>query len=421
MNGSEVGCLERVANGVLRFQYAEPWLAAPSSPPISLSMPLSPDPYSGERVWNFFDNLLPDNDEIRRRMQRVLGAESTRPFDLLASAGRDCVGALQLWDGPEIPDVRRIEATPVSDGEIARRLRGYRARPLGMTRADGDFRISIAGAQEKTALLRLRDRWHVPGGATPTTHIFKLPIGPAASGIDLSDSVENEWLCLKVADAFGLPVPGAEIREFDGLRVLVVERFDRRWSRDGSWLIRLPQEDACQSLGISPRSKYEADGGPGVAAILELLLQSQEPLEDRRTFFRALVVYWMLAAIDGHAKNFSVFLHAAGRCRLTPLYDVLSAHPIVARGELHARGLKMAMAAVGENRHYRRDEIHGRHWSSTARAARYSRDEARQVLEECAGRAPGVVDRVASTLPAGFPAAVAEPILEGVGQAAQRL
>src|SRR5688500_6808092 len=115
MNGLPIGRLECLSQGQLRFQYGADWLAEEASPPISLSLPLSPDPYAGDRVWSFFDNLLPDSDDIKRRMQRSLGAESTRPFDLLAAAGGDCVGALQLYASGSPADVRWIDATPVSD------------------------------------------------------------------------------------------------------------------------------------------------------------------------------------------------------------------------------------------------------------------------------------------------------------------
>lgn len=420
MNGHVVGSLTRSTHGVLRFQYADSWLENETSPPISLSLPLSQDDYTGESVENFFDNLLPDNADIRNRMQAALGAESTRAFDLLAAAGTDCVGALQLLTRPEVPEVRSVEAESVSESDIARRLREYRSRPLGMT-ADEEFRISITGAQEKTAFLWHEGTWCVPRGATPTTHIFKLPIGAAPRGIDLSDSVENEWLCLRIASAFGLPVPKADMHWFDDLRVLVIERFDRRWSEDRSWLIRLAQEDTCQSLGVAPGRKYESHGGPGVAQILDLLLQSQEPVKDRSTFFRALVVYWMLAAIDGHAKNFSLRLLAGGRCRMTPLYDVLSAHPIVARKELAVQKLSMAMALDGKHRHYRWQEQHARHWISTAKRSRFPEAEAARILEECAAHAPKVAEEVRKALPEGFPDSVGAPILDGLVEAAARL
>jgi serine/threonine-protein kinase HipA len=414
MNGERVGRLERSAGGELRFTYAKDWIESEAAIPISLRMPLSPDPYSGDVVTHYFDNLLPDSVEIRRRMQTVLGTASTQPFDLLEGAGADCTGALQLLTTPELPDVRRVSSTPISDAEIARLLRDYRRRPLGMS-SDGDFRISLAGAQEKTALLRRGGAWHLPHGATPTTPVLKLPIGSVpGSGIDLADSVEIEWLCLEIAAALSLPTARAEIAHFEDVKVLVVERFDRRWSDDGSWLIRLPQEDFCQALGVPSALKYEADGGPGIAAIMEVLLQSLEPDEDRRSFFRACMLFWMLAAIDGHAKNFSVSLRAGGRFRLTPLYDIMSAYPLVARRALERRELKMAMAVMGKSRHYRWSEIQARHWLSTARVCRLPASEVHTAFELFCSNFETTVEQVAARLPAGFPDGVADPIFEGL-------
>lgn len=109
---------------------------------------------------------------------------------------------------------------------------------------DQEFPISIAGAQEKTALLRHNKRWQRPIATTPTTHIFKLPIGKIEhAGIDLSDSVENEWLCMEILREFGLPVATTNIETFEDTKVLVVERFDREISSDKTWIIRHPQED----------------------------------------------------------------------------------------------------------------------------------------------------------------------------------
>jgi serine/threonine-protein kinase HipA len=186
---------------------------------------------------------------------------------------------------------------------------------------DEDFRISIAGAQEKTALLRWKNCWHKPSGTTATTHILKPQIGRLPNGIDLSCSVENEFFCLKLTAALGLPSAEVEIADFGGQRVLVVERFDRRWARDGR-LLRLPQEDCCQALSVPPSLKYEADGGPGIPAILNLLNGSDDPTADRHRVLKALVVFWLLGATDGHAKNFSIFLGPGGRFSATPLYDV---------------------------------------------------------------------------------------------------
>jgi len=412
MNGAPVGRWSLHA-GRHSFRYEEAWLSQPDAIPISLSMPLSADEYRDDRVPNFFDNLLPDNTEIRTRLQTRFGTRTRQPFDLLASIGGDCVGALQIHAAGEPPaDVRTITADPVDDEQIAATLRDYRAQPLGM-QVDHEFRISIAGAQEKTALLWHDGRWHRPRGTTPTSHIVKQPIGDV-NGIDLTDSVENEWLCLRIAAAFGLPVAAAEMCSFGDRRALVVERFDRRWSRDATWLQRLPQEDMCQALMEPPARKYEHDGGPGITAILETLRQAQQAEHDRQTFFRAQVLFWLLAGTDGHAKNFSLFLLPGGRCRLTPIYDVLSTHPIVASGQLHPHRLKMAMAVTGKNRHHGWDQIRGRHWLTTADAARFPRRQARAILERFADEGEAALQRVQDELPEDFPPHVADPIFAGV-------
>jgi len=257
---------------------------------------------------------------------------------------------------------------------------------------------------------------------TPTSHIFKLPIGRIAhSGMDLSDSVENEWLCLMVLKAYGLAVANAEIMNFEGVKVLVVERFDRRWAEDGSWLIRLPQEDMCQAMGVPPALKYESDGGPGSERIMNLLLGSAEGLRDRRTFMTLQVLFWLLAAIDGHAKNFSIFLLPGGSFRLTPAYDVMSAYPLVAKRQLEGQNLKMAMSVKGNASHYQWMRITYRHWLSTAGRCRFSAEEMAAVIAELLDRMDEVIGAVARQLPQSFPGEVSEAIFEGMRNARDRL
>jgi len=327
MNGQRVGCLTRTAVGQLRFEYSEEWLQSELRRPLSLSMPLSQRVYSGDVVENFFDNLLPDSQPIRSRIQARFGAKSNRCFDLLWHVGRDCVGALQLLpDDAASIDVRHIDAVELSEAQIAEILRNYTTMPLGM-KGDDEFRISIAGAQEKTALLRMDDRWHRPLGVTPTSHIFKLPIGRIIhSGMDLTDSVENEWLCHLILKTYGIPVADAEIATFEDVKVLVVERFDRRWADDRSWMIRLPQEDMCQALNTSPALKYESDGGPGMERIMTLLLGSANALADRHLFLKTQVLFWLLGAIDGHAKTSVSFFCRVAAINLLP--SMMSCLPI---------------------------------------------------------------------------------------------
>ncbi|MCK7545014.1 type II toxin-antitoxin system HipA family toxin [Marinobacter bryozoorum] len=419
MNGIEVGHLTLERSGAMTFEYRRDWIAQPGARAISLSLPLSSRPYRGERVYNFFDNLLPDSEAIRARMQARFQTPTNHPFDLLASVGRDCIGAIQLYpENQQIPDVTTISSEPISETEIERLLGSYQRAPLGMEK-EHDFRISLAGAQEKTALLWHNNQWQRPRGSTPTTHIFKLPIGYLEhSNIDLRESSENEWLCLQLLAAFGLPVANADLAQFGQHTVLIVERFDRRWSADRSWLLRLPQEDFCQALGISPALKYENEGGPGIHDSMELLLGSQQANEDRTRFFKTQILFWLLAAIDGHAKNFSLYIEPGSAYRMTPLYDVISAYPLMAKGSLPASRAKMAMSLKGKSRHYHWARIQPRHFLNTARQVGFSAERAKSLIHEVIGQAEQAVQAVEARIPTDFPSTISESILGGVRQQA---
>jgi serine/threonine-protein kinase HipA len=423
MNGRLVGYLRKLSSGAMNFQYDEAWLETSGVRPISLSLPLKYEAYEGEQVYNFFDNLLPDNEQIRARIQARFQIPTDQPFDLLNAIGNDCVGAIQLCQEEHLP--HRVDVTTaqtLSSKEIAKLLRVYRTVPLGMTEEADDFRISIAGAQEKTALLWHQGQWCRPTGATPTSHIFKLPIGFIDhNGIDLSDSCENEWLCLKIAGAFGLPTANAKIQQFEDVKVLVVERFDRRWSKDGTWLMRLPQEDMCQALGVSPNLKYQSNGGPGMAKIMQALLGSKNAEADRETFFRSQVLFWLLAATDGHAKNFSIYLEPGGSYRLTPLYDVLSVYPLMQSNMIPRQKAKMAMALRGTNKnHYLWEKIQPRHFLSTAKTINFPQKKAKQILSEMLEQVDDVATQVLEKLPEGFPPDISAPILEGMTRLAKQ-
>ena len=423
LNGIVIGTLEKAMSGEMAFSYQQDWLTRAGARAISLSMPLREERYRGDVVYNFFDNLLPDSEHIRNRIQARFKVPTKQPFDLLSRIGMDCVGAIQLWPPQaDIPSVQQVDAEALDEVEIKRLLQGYKEAPLGMQAEADDFRISLAGAQEKTALLWWHGKWHRPRGTTPTSHIFKLPIGYIANnGIDLSESVENEWLCSKIAGEFGLPVANTRIEHFGEQNVLVVERFDRRWAKNGEWLMRLPTEDFCQASGVAPALKYESDGGPGIARSMQLLLGSQQPLVDRTLFFKSQILFWMLAAIDGHAKNFSLFIEPGSAYRMTPLYDVMSAYPLMHAQGIPARKAKMAMALSGRNRHFHWSTILPRHFLSTAREVGFPAMQAETLLAEMKQQTEQVIMRVDALLPAGFPAKISEAIFTGLRHQAARI
>lgn len=236
--------------------------------------------------------------------------------------------------------------------------------------------------------------------------------------------MDNEWLCLRLFKAYGLPAAQARIATFGKQRVLVVERFDRAVSPDGMRLYRLMQEDFCQATGTSPLMKYENEGGPGLMQLFTLVQQSLDAERDLRALMASQVLFWMLRAPDGHAKNFSIQLQAgtAGRFRLTPMYDVMSAYPVIGDGpsQWAARDLKLAMALLGRNRHYHMHNIQRRHFNDTAKKVGYG-ESAELLLQELVARTPEVVDKVQAELPRGFSQQVADKVLGGVLSAARAL
>jgi len=424
MNGLRVGTWSIVRH-VHVLEYDTAWLGSPAGRPLSLSLPFTPrnEPIRGAKVEHYFDNLLPDAASIRGRIRSKFGTRSTDAFDLLREIGRDCVGAVQLLSDGETPSgFDRIDAEPLSERRVEELIAGglSPARVMGQD-GETDFQISIAGAQEKTALLFHKGRWCRPRGATPTTHILKLPLGLVGHlQMDMQGSVENEWLCSRLMQRMGLNTARCEIVEFGMRKVLAVERFDRRFQRS-DWIARLPQEDFCQALGLPGTMKYEGDGGPGMRDILRVLDASLAPLEDKRAFLKAQMVFWLLAATDGHAKNFSIFIERGGGHRLTPFYDVLSAWPIIGRGPNHLdwRKAKLAMAVRGKSVHWKMSEIGMRSWDATARLAGLGGSA--ELFAEIAAAAPIAVEEVDREIESGFPAQIRDKIFEGFLKAVRAL
>ena len=230
---------------------------------------------------------------------RLVGQLSLTASSPLSVATASALSSFCRAEAPVRP--YELSGRPVGSQEIADMLANLRRAPLGLDES-GEFRISLPGTQHKTALLYWDELWHVPHGASATTHLLKPEIGKLPNGIDLSQSIENEHLCMRLAAAFGLPVAKTAIRDFAGRRALVVERFDRKCTRNGR-LLRVPQEDCCQALSVPPTRKYEPEGGPGMRQILELLKASDAPAEDRGIFLKAQILFWLPGATDGHAKK----------------------------------------------------------------------------------------------------------------------
>ena len=441
MNGRHVGTWRQTRGEQDEFIYARSWLDDSQFRPLSLSLPVTATrEIRAPEVRNYFDNLLPDSQRIRERLRIKHGAPSTQTFDLLEAIGRDCVGAVQLMpQGTPPTGWDRLTSTPLRARDVETLLRTVPTTQMPLvagSEGEQEFRISIAGAQEKTALLKIGSTWHLPTASTPTTHILKLPLGTVGGGLqlDLSDSVDNEWLCCALLEALKLPVASTQIGRFGDQRVLIVERFDRAWQGLSTthdpdaakfkppakaWIARLPQEDFCQATGRASDLKYEKDGGPGIAEILSILSTGGQPEQDTYSFARSQLLFWLLAATDGHAKNFSLFQRRDGN-RLTPVYDVLSAWPVMGNKarQLPPQKVRMAMALrTGTRPHYKWDEIQPRHFKTLA--DQLPAPDAWAGMMATAQAVPEAIARVEKRLPPDFKEAVWNTITQGVARKAK--
>lgn len=414
LNGRKVGDYIKLSNGGTEFQYVAEWLNWPNAIPISQSMPLQKKAYRGERVTSYFENLLPDSEKILRKIAAKTGAAGRDAHSLLYQIGRDCVGALQFL--PKDTTLKPLDVAvgrKLTNQEISDKINNLERDPLGIDK-DGGFRISLAGAQEKAAFLKIGSNWCEPKGMSPTTHILKPAIGevPWESGpVDMSQSVENEHYCLSLLKAFGLDVANTEIQEYGSRKVLVVERFDRVKLDDGV-IIRIPQEDMCQALGYPPSQKYQNRGGPTLTSILVFLNSSDTPRGDQMTVFKCQILFWLIGAIDGHAKNFSIFLAPNDGFKLTPIYDVMSGQSAFDAHQIRHKDYRVAMS-VGKSNKYRIDNIQGRHFVESAIAADLPETFAQEAITHIQNEFDRAFEDALASMPEDFPREIHDSIYQG--------
>lgn len=420
VNNRLAGRLLKEPGGAISFSYDDSWLQWEHRFSISLSLPLRETAWRGTPVAAVFENLLPDNPDIRKKVAERTGAAGTDAWSLLEEIGRDCVGAMQfLHEGEKPGPLNVIKGEPVSDKAIERILANLGRVPLGID-PEHAFRISVAGAQEKTALLFHDGRWMQPAGTTPTSHILKPELGtiPTASGeIDMTASVDNEHYCLTLLEECGLEVARTRIETFGQRRVLVVERFDRLPRADGS-LLRLPQEDCCQALGVPPSRKYQStveghENGPGIIDIMKLLQGSDSPKGDQASFYKSQIIFWLIGATDGHAKNFSLFLEPGGGFRLTPFYDVLSAQVAFDRGQIPRKSYRLAMS-VGNSGKYKITEIAGRHFVEIGKKAGLGPTIIRKVIGDVLEVAELAAGRALKRMPDDFAEEIHQSVISAM-------
>lgn len=314
----------------MSFVYDQAYAADAHNKPLSHTIPLSGESYGAEVMEPFLSGLLPE-DIIRTRIGRILQIPRDNTFALLKAIGGDCAGAIAFYPEGMRPQFGEPRFRRLSDAEAGAILDALPKKPLSI--GEDGFRISGAGAQDKLIACWKSGAVELPLDGTPSTHIIKTAI------FDYPDSVENECYSMWLARACGLDCAKCSIAVIGGRRRYVCERFDR--IEENGRVRRLHQEDFCQLLHIDPKRKYEAVGGPGIAASMALMRELSLAASDTLEFLRRIVFAFLLGNGDAHGKNYSV-LYRGHTVSLSPMYDIMSTaiYPEVAA--------RMAMKIDGE-------------------------------------------------------------------------
>jgi len=366
LNEQLVGRLHE-EKGRLSFAYDKAWIESRRFMPLSVTMPRQADAFPDEIARVFFDNLLPEGD-VRAAIAKLRRVSERNTFGLLEEIGGDCAGAISLWPAGDKPAPREGYA-PISDKRLDGLLTGLRTRPL--LAADGELRLSLAGAQDKLPVHYHNGQLALPNGSDPSSHILK-PGSPGFAHLPV-----NEHFCMRLAAASGLSVPVSELLR-KATALYLVQRYDRTRGADGT-LGRIHQIDFCQALNLPSSKKYEKEGGPSLAACFEIVTRyCAQPAKDRLEIISWVIFNYLVGNADAHAKNLSLLIAPEG-ISLAPFYDLVSTAIY--------RGLtpNLAMKIGGENRP---DWIQERHWS---------------VFAEASGANPRIVWQKMAGLSAGMP------------------
>lgn len=318
-----IGILARDNRQNLNFTYHPEFLAIPEAMPVSLSLPLRPEPYEDIETRAFFDNLLSEQDGALRSTMQRHGLERGDIAGLLALLGKDCAGALSvLPEGAppaKVPGDLARDYRDIPDARMAEIVRSlYERRRLPDDQQDPS---PLAGVQSKIALVKLPNGQLAepkPGSGAPTTHILKIPEQGHLNDVD------HELLSLELSSRLTATAK-AERVEYGGIAALLVERFDREV--DGGIVRRLHQEDFAQALGLPASLKYERKGTTQkrftAEAAVGLLKQAADPVRARQRFLTGALFDLLIGNVDPHAKNHAILHRSGGRFDLAPRYDLL--------------------------------------------------------------------------------------------------
>lgn len=301
-SGRKAAQLRRSSSGT-EFAYLPEYLN--DGIPVATTLPLSNEPRftTPGSVPPFFAGLLPEGRRLLA-LRRSVKTSADDEFSLLLAVGQDPVGDVQVVPEGEQP----LEPEPLIT--VQRTFEEIHFHEV-LASAGVIDKVAIPGVQEKASAGMIA----VPIAASGNRYILK--IDPP----EYPHVVENEFYFISFARAIGIPTVDAQlVRDADGIRGLLLRRFDRVSELDGG-TISLACEDACQLLGRWPGDKYNVsyeDVAQAVASVCAAEVIAS------RDVFRQVCFAWLTGNGDVHAKNISVVKSLAGEWLVAPAYDLPS-------------------------------------------------------------------------------------------------
>ncbi|TLX16243.1 type II toxin-antitoxin system HipA family toxin [Rhizobium sp. MHM7A] len=358
--GVETGRFSQSEDGQIGFAYKPEWIkaaAAGKAHPLSISLPFNEQPAPGA-AEAFIAGLLPDSLKHREilAVELDLGNDPS-DMELLAKLGRDCAGALAIVPvGESLDTGHKPMVEYLGEEQLASYIAALPRRPLLVDEEDGVM-LSLAGVNDKAAVVASKNRIGLPKHGFPSTHIIKTDIP------GLKDSIKVEHFCLRIAESCGQDVPKSEVKVAGDQTFLLIWRYDRRLvaEQSGPRLYRLHQEDFCQATGFRPSRKYERHGGPNWQLCFQLMSRTSDPVRSRETLLDRVILQYLIGNPDAHGKNYSLLYGRSGEVRLAPLYDLNNAEAF----RTNFKSVKPIMAmSIGGN--FDRDTLTMENWEKFA-------------------------------------------------------
>ena len=323
--GNVIGSLtvDRRTN-LLRLEYCSNWRNDGFA--ISPDLPLN-HPHKPEAAYNYLDNALPEG-EARKLLAEYSGVSEKNVYAQVRLIGHDLAGAFAFSSAPvERRQFPEPTFRPIQNHELIARL--DHKEETGLLIWDEKPRLSLAGVQDKiNILIRENGEMGFGDGALCSTHILKF------ERKNCPNLTLNEFFCMKLSHAVGLPTADIEFRRFGDHPSLLVKRFDRKFIPHAQRVMKRHVIDGCQALNLPRDYKYERNFGDGrdvlhirEGASLKKLFAFCEtmpsPVQGKLWLINWQLFNLMINNYDGHGKNVSLFFDKS-QALFTPTYDLVN-------------------------------------------------------------------------------------------------